>query len=210
MIQRHRRQNVGNVSDERIDGVLLALRLAGTQSTGWIDGDLPQQQPNKWNQQQKIRLLFISIYLGRFDGRFLIHLSGAPLTLVGAMEIHRDARFVSSIEPLNFRIFHDVQKIATFVRSILHPKEINAHRQKEGMQSQGEKKKQKKKRDHHDRLVKSMIQVPTECIRREWRADGAWTKPEDCACTAWVCSTAAGWGSQWRASRKPTGSISLL
>lgn len=41
MIQRHRRQNVGNVSDKRIDGVLLALRLGGAQSTGRVDGYLP-------------------------------------------------------------------------------------------------------------------------------------------------------------------------
>ena len=56
-------------------------------------------------------------YLGRFDGR--IDLLGAPLTLVGAVEVHRDARFVCSIEPLNFGLLQDVLKVVKIVRSIL-------------------------------------------------------------------------------------------
>ncbi len=104
---------------------------------------------NKINKSMKKHptIVFISIYLGRFDGKFLIDLFGAPLTLVvGAMEIHRDARFVSSIESLNFRILHDVQKIATFVRSILLPKKKKKsmpHRQKETCKVKGKSKKKK-------------------------------------------------------------------
>jgi hypothetical protein len=122
----------------------LALRFAGTQSTGWIDGNLPQQQQNK--SMKNATIVFISIYLGRFDGKFLIDLFGAPLTLVGAMEIHRDARFVSSIESLNFRILHNMQKIATFVRSILPPKkEINATSVKKELAKSRENQKKKKR-----------------------------------------------------------------
>ena len=58
-------------------------------------------------------------YLGGFDGRILIDLLGAPLTLVGAVKVHRDARFVGSIESLDFGLLHDVQKVAKIVGSIL-------------------------------------------------------------------------------------------
>ena len=47
MIQRHRRQNVGNIPDESVDGVLLALRLGGAQPTGRVDGYLPIATPPK-------------------------------------------------------------------------------------------------------------------------------------------------------------------
>lgn len=104
-------------------------------------------------------------YLGGFDGRILIDLLGAPLTLVGAVKVHRDARFVGSIEPLDFGVLHDVHKVAKIVGSILYDRD----RQKETNlgqrhQSWGREEMEKKEKK---RLVKSRIQVLTMCSRRE-------------------------------------------
>ena len=55
-----------------------------------------------------------------------------------------------------------------------------------------------------------MIRGRIECSRREWRVGGAWTRPVNCACIASACWVADGWGSRWRVSPKPIGSVSLL
>jgi hypothetical protein len=43
------------------------------------------------------------------------------------VKVHRDARFVGSIEPLDFGVLHDVHKVAKIVGSILYDRD----RQKE-------------------------------------------------------------------------------